>query len=244
MRSWLLYLALFLIVVAACIFAMPWWVPHLLAWSRPDVIFRGDADRKVLFVTIDDAPSDATPSILAVLKENHVPATFFVIGSRVHNDAQLQMIVDAGFSLGNHLQTTAQCSSLSLAKFRADFDFTDRLLRRFSAPAFFRPPSDLGTAEQLAYVVSKGNQPVMGTVFPLDHWIQRPSVLAFLVRWLAVPGGIVIMHDGDVRGRTTAKVLADVLPALKRAGYTFESLDHMSPVGGRLGAGGLPPCSH
>jgi len=168
-----------------------------------------------------------------------VPATFFVIGSRVHSDAQLRRIVEAGFSIGNHLRTTVQCSSLSLTEFRADFDFTDRLLRRFSAPAFFRPPSDLGTAEQLAYVASKGNQPVMGTVFPLDHWIQRPSVLAFLVRRLAVPGGIVIMHDGDVRGRTTAKVLADVLPALKRAGYTFESLDLLSPVGGRLGAGGL-----
>jgi hypothetical protein len=47
-----------------------------------------------------------------------------------------------------------------------------------------------------------------------------------------VPGGIVIMHDGDVRGRTTAKVLADVLPALKRAGYTFESLDRMTPAKG------------
>jgi peptidoglycan/xylan/chitin deacetylase (PgdA/CDA1 family) len=205
----------------------------MLAWSRPDVFFRGDADRKVLYVTIDDAPSDATPSILSVLKENHVPATFFIVGSRVHSDAQLQRIVDARFSLGNHMRTTARCSSLSLPEFRSDFDFTDRLLRRFSAPTYFRPPSDLGTAEQMAYVASKNYQPTMGTVFPLDHWIQRPSVLAFLVRWLAVPGGIVIMHDGDERGRTTAKVLADVLPALKRAGYTFESLDRMTPAKGK-----------
>ena len=175
---------------------------------------------------------DATPSIMAVLKENHVPATFFVIGGRVHSDAQLRRIVEAGISLGNHMRTTARCSSLSLPEFRSDFDLTDRLLRRFSAPVYFRPPSDLGTPEQMAYVASKGYQPIMGTVFPLDHWIQKPSLLAPLTRWLAVPGGIVIMHDGDVRGRTTAKVLADVLPALKRAGYTFESLDRMTPAKG------------
>ena len=81
----------------------------------------------------------------------------------------------------------------------------------------------------MAYVRSKGYQPVLGTVFPLDHWINRPSILALLVRWLAVPGGIIIMHDGNSRGHTTAQVLDRVLPLLIKAGYKFEALATGTP---------------
>lgn len=155
----------------------PRMLPMVLAWWRPDIVFRWRTDRPRLFVTIDDAPSASTPAILAVLKKHRVPATFFVIGNRVRSDEQLSRIVEAGYSLGNHLRTTEHCSRLSLERFRDDFDFTDRLLRKFSTPMYFRPPSDLGTTEQMAYAQSKGVQPVLGTVFPLDHWIQRPKLL-------------------------------------------------------------------
>jgi peptidoglycan/xylan/chitin deacetylase (PgdA/CDA1 family) len=40
-----------------------------------------------------------------------------------------------------------------------------------------------------------------------------------------VPGGILIMHDGDVRGRTTATVLDELIPQLKAAGYSFGRLE-------------------
>jgi peptidoglycan/xylan/chitin deacetylase (PgdA/CDA1 family) len=200
-------------------------LPHLLSWSRPDICFRGNAEHKTLFLTIDDSPSESTPEILAVLKKHNVPATFFIIGSRVHSDAQLKSLVDAGHQLGHHTHTHEQCSTMPIERFSADFDLTDQLLRRFSTPRYFRPPYAASTTEQTAYVRSKGYRPVLGTVFPLDDRIHRSSTLALLVRWLAVPGGIVILHDGDVWGRTTAQVLDDVLPALKRAGYTFDSLD-------------------
>jgi peptidoglycan-N-acetylglucosamine deacetylase len=204
---------------------LPLLLPHQLSWWRPDICFRGDADRKRLYLTIDDGPSDSTPAILAVLKKHNVPATFFIIGDRVHSDAQLRSIVEAGHSLGHHMRTWEPCTGMSSDRFSADFDYTDRLLRRFSTPLYFRPPSASCTTQQIAYGRSKGYRPILGTVFPFDHSIQRPSILRLLIRWLATPGGIVIIHDGDVRGRTTAQVLDEVLPALKRAGYEFDTLD-------------------
>lgn len=212
------------VVVAIGLSLLPRALPSFLAWGRPDILFRGGTDKPRLFVTIDDAPSESTAAILAVLKKHRVPATLFVIGNRVRSDLQLSRIVDSGYTLGNHLRTTERCSRLSIERFKEDFDFTDHLLRRYSPSEYFRPPSDLGTREQMVYARSRNVQPVLGTVFPLDHWIQRPALLGWLVRWLAVPGGIIIMHDGDSRGRTTAQVLDDVLPRLKRAGYQFEAL--------------------
>jgi peptidoglycan/xylan/chitin deacetylase (PgdA/CDA1 family) len=227
-KRWLVRSAFFCIASGVvCLCCLPRFLPHLLSWSHPDICFRGNADRKRLFLTIDDSPSASTPEILAVLKKHNVPATFFIIGSHVHSDAQLKSVVDAGHQLGNHTYTHERFSSLE--RFSADFDRTDQLLRRFSTPMYFRPPYGASTTEQTAYVSSKGYRPVLGTVFPLDYIIQRPSISALLIRWLAVPGGIVIMHDGDVSGHTTAQVLDDVLPSLKRAGYTFDALEPRTP---------------
>jgi peptidoglycan/xylan/chitin deacetylase (PgdA/CDA1 family) len=208
---------------------LPRLLPHQLSWWRPDICFRGNADRKRLYLTIDDGPSDETPAILAVLKKHNVPATFFVIGSFVQSDAQLRSIVEAGHSLGHHMRTWEPCASMSFDRFCTDFEAADQLLRRYSTPQYFRPPSASSTTRQIAYVRSKGYRPVLGTVFPFDHSIHRPWILRLLIRWLATPGGIIIMHDSDGRGRTTAQVLDAVLPALQRAGYEFDALASMMP---------------
>ncbi|MBK9992388.1 MAG: hypothetical protein IPP19_17120 [Verrucomicrobia bacterium] len=89
----------------------------------------------------------------------------------------------------------------------------------------FRPASGFGAQEQVAYTESKGYRAVVGTVFPLDHWISNSPTLEYLARWLCVSGGIVILHDGEIRGRTTAEVLDRLIPKLKAAGYEFGRLE-------------------
>ena len=229
-KQWLTRFALLgIALVIVNFFCLPRLLPHVLSWWQPDICFRGDVEGRRLYLTIDDGPSDSTPAILAVLKKHDVPAVFFITSCQVHSDGQLQSIVDAGHALGHHMCTFERGDALSLDQFSADFDFTDRQLRHFSTPIHFRPPSAAATPEQLVYVRSKGYQPILGTVYPFDHAIENSQLLKFLVRWLAIPGGIVIMHDGDERGRTTAHVLDAVLPALKRAGYEFEALESVAP---------------
>ena len=204
---------------------LPRVLPWALAKHRPDIRFAVAMHEKKRFLTIDDAPSEHTAEILRVLEKHQVPATFFVIANRVTAPAQLEAIVTAKHALGNHLRTTKACSTLSPAEFRADFDACAALLEPFKQPKLFRPASDFGTQDQIAYPRTKGHQTIMGTVFPLDHWISDPVWLARLTRWLAVPGGIIILHDGDTRGATTASLLDRVIPQLKAAGYTFGHLE-------------------
>lgn len=204
-----------------------WVLPHLaptiLGWMFPAVVFRVPASERVVYLTIDDAPSGATPAILAVLSKHHVPATFFVIGSWVGNERQLEQIRDAGCLLGHHMWTTKPCTKLTSTEFQRDFDATARRLKPYE-PKYFRPPSGFGTDEQLAYVRANGLVPILGTAFPLDSSIQKPALLRLLVQWLVVPGAIVIMHDGNKRGWTTADVLDQVIPDLKSRGYQFRAL--------------------
>lgn len=210
--------------------AIPHLLPRLGAWLQPQLVWRGDAGRKIIYLSIDDAPTKGTKDVLAVLAKHRVHATFFIIAGRVKSDADLQAILDAGHSLGNHMRTTRACSKLSLEQFKADFDSTDALLSRFTKPSLFRPPSDLGTSAQLTYVREKGYLPVSATIFPLDPWFENVGVLSFLDRWLAIPGGIFLMHDGDTRGARTAATLDIVIPKLRAAGYEFADLTALPPT--------------
>ena len=42
-----------------------------------------DINKKVIYLTFDDGPSNITNNILDTLKENNVKATFFIIGNQI-----------------------------------------------------------------------------------------------------------------------------------------------------------------
>jgi peptidoglycan/xylan/chitin deacetylase (PgdA/CDA1 family) len=201
-------------------------LPVLLAKLRPDITFAiPPSTGKILYLTIDDAPSSQTAAILAVLKKHDVPSTFFVMANRVTSNDQLQAITSSGHLLGNHLRTSQACSKLSLDQCQSDFDFCANLVEPATSARLFRPSSDFGTVDQIAYARTRGYTAMMGTVFPLDHWITSPRILTLLSEALATNGGILIMHDGAIRGATTAQVLDTLIPKLKASGYTFERID-------------------
>ena len=216
-----------LALAVACYAALPEMLPWMLERIRPDIMFRGDSRKKVIYLTIDDVPTAATGEILRVLAKHQVPATFFVISGRIRSDTDLRAIVQAGHLLGNHLRTTRACTKLSWEEFRADFDDTDRAIGKFRGTRFFRPPSGFCTEQQSAYARSRGYVTVLGTMFAFDTRVQNQAMLKFLLKWLAVPGGILVMHDGDLRAATTATVLDQIIPDLRRLGFEFRSLDEL-----------------
>lgn len=224
MRKLLFRSALAVTLAGIVYFGFPYLLPRLLSWWQPAIVSLGDTSKKVIYLTIDDAPTDSTCAILTVLAKYRVPATFFIISGRVHSDSDLQAIVKAGHSLGHHMKSTKRCSQLEWGDFKSDFNETDILLKRFFPATYFRPPSDFGTQQQLNYAKAKGFTPILGTIFPLDHWFEQPSLLSWLCRWLVTPGGIIIMHDGNNRAPRTAEVLDDIIPRLQRAGYQFVPL--------------------
>ena len=81
--------------------------------------------------------------------------------------------------------------------------------------------------QEAAYARSRGYVTVLGTMFAFDTRVQNQAMLKFLLKWLAVPGGILVMHDGDLRAATTATVLDQIIPDLRRLGFEFRSLDEL-----------------
>lgn len=79
-------------------------------------------NKKVIYLTFDDGPSGKiTADVLDILKEENVPATFFLIGNQIKGQEKLiQRMYDEGHSLGLHSMTHEKgclyCSNDSFLK--------------------------------------------------------------------------------------------------------------------------------
>ena len=98
-----LLVALLLFVVYSAYFQLRW-VVVLVAKAIPSTrFFFSTAPTNVVALTIDDAPTQATDSILDILCEFNAHATFFVIGHDAEGrQATLQRMVREGHEVGNH----------------------------------------------------------------------------------------------------------------------------------------------
>ncbi len=73
----------------------------------PDTPFHHDPNKKVIYLTFDDGPNEGTSFVYKAVKEEKVPATFFIVGSMVLStprppDIWNQMMADHTIALCNH----------------------------------------------------------------------------------------------------------------------------------------------
>jgi peptidoglycan/xylan/chitin deacetylase (PgdA/CDA1 family) len=97
-------------------------------------------------LTFDDGPDRrVTPLILDTLREHHVKATFFVVGSQVESHpGLLRRIVDEGHTIGNHTYDHSDMSYLSPEQMRLELQSTqkavDKALGYHHQMKIMRPP--------------------------------------------------------------------------------------------------------
>lgn len=64
-------------------------------------VINGETDIKIAYLTFDDGPYNLTQTVLDILKDNDIRATFFVLGKSGYEDTY-KRIVNEGHTLGNH----------------------------------------------------------------------------------------------------------------------------------------------
>ena len=81
-------------------------VPVILAWLQSGRIQRICRQQKMIALTFDDGPDpDLTETVLEMLDELGVKATFFMIGSLVEEHEELaQRVMNEGHQIGGHTQ--------------------------------------------------------------------------------------------------------------------------------------------
>ncbi|PPJ61214.1 hypothetical protein CBER1_06727 [Cercospora berteroae] len=196
----------------------------------PEVLFQVQTDKKIIALTIDDAPSPYTSEILDILRTNDASATFFVIGGQVPgNEHLLAEVVAAGNELGNHAMHDEPSVQLPSHVLEDEIHQVDGYINAAYQTAgkdrpelqLFRPGSGFFSRRILDVATMAGHKTILGSIYPHDPFISFWRLNAWHILSMMRPGAVIICHD---RRSWTVPMLRKVLPAMKRKGYQIVSV--------------------
>jgi len=233
------FVALGLGFAGSALLSLPAILVDRVSRGTPDVIFSVETGERVLALSIDDGPSEATAEILAVLREHGAAATFFVIGEHLEAGADIlpELLAD-GHELGHHMMTDTPSRSLEPEVFDERFDRMNDLLEAWQPTRLFRPGSGWYDDRMVEAVESRGYRTVLGSVYPFDAHVPWTGFLSWFVLQNVHPGAIVVLHDGAERGPRTAEVLRATLPELTRQGFRVVTVSTLLELEGSDQASG------
>jgi cellulose synthase/poly-beta-1,6-N-acetylglucosamine synthase-like glycosyltransferase/peptidoglycan/xylan/chitin deacetylase (PgdA/CDA1 family) len=202
------------------------------------VIRQFGAAKKTVALTFDDGPDpEWTPQILDVLRAEHVPATFFVIGSNAEAYPELvQQMVDEGHEVGNHTFTHPNLSETPDRVVELELNATQRLFQALTGRSMrlFRPPylgdaeptdedqiAPVQVAQDLGYItVGEHVDPVDWELPGVDKIVERAVKLVHEAKPNS-PRNIILFHDAGGDRSQTVAALPILIEKLKAQGYRF-----------------------
>jgi peptidoglycan/xylan/chitin deacetylase (PgdA/CDA1 family) len=186
---------------------------------------------KVIALTIDDGPwPKTTAEMLDILKQNHVKATFFWVGSALQENPEIaKRVVAEGHAIGNHTWHHWY-RKMDEATAKSEIEKTNELIYKTTGvkTSFFRPPGGYLNNGLAAYAKSQKNSVVMWSVTSADT-DPRAKYQVFVKNVIrdAKPGAIVLMHDGGGNRYRTVKALPEIISGLKQQGYRFVTVPEL-----------------
>ena len=206
--------------------------------ALPPAVVAGELVRlktrqKVVALTFDGGGNaDAAKSVLATLKHDDVPATFFLTGHFVRSFPLLARAIGRRYPLANHTVDHLDLRRLSTAAATREVTQADAIIRRttgretrplFRFPYGARDARTLGIVHRLGYVSVRWTVDTWGWMGFAGQTVAgaRRRVLDNLV-----PGEIVLMHLGSARDHSTidSRALPGVIRAVRARGYRFVTL--------------------
>ena len=153
-----------------------------------------------------------------ILKENEIPATFFLQGQCLAGNEEIVRRMHAeGHLIGNHTFHHVQLTKVSEEEAREEVVKTSNAIYEITGeyPVYIRPPfGEWREGLDLAVTMI----PVLWDVDSRDWESQNTASICSEVLPNVKDGSIILMHDGY---RATVEALRRIVKELKEEGYTF-----------------------
>jgi peptidoglycan/xylan/chitin deacetylase (PgdA/CDA1 family) len=187
----------------------------------------------VVALTFDGGGNaDAAKRVLAVLKRERVPGTFFLTGHFVQTYPLLARAIGRRYPVANHTVDHPDLRRLSTPAATREVTQAETMIRRATGRdprPLFRFPYGARDARTLGIVHRLGYASVRWTV---DTWgwmgltLQTVAGAERRVLDHLVPGEIVLMHLGAAHDRSTidSRALPAVIRRVRARGYRFVTL--------------------
>ncbi len=190
------------------------------------------AHKKLVALTFDDGPDpQTTPRLLSILKKEHVPATFFVLGNRLELYPELVKKEYAlGNQVGSHTYNHENLPQLSAKQAQSEIKKTSDLMQETVGirPQGLRPPYGATTPQ----INKMAQMPIIQwSVDSLDWESKNVEQIEQVVMEEVYDGSIILMHDIY---DTSVDGAARVIQKLKSQGYTFVTVNQLVQARGNL----------
>ena len=198
-----------------------------------DAAYLGDPSKKVLYLTFDAGyENGSTEKILDTLKEQQVPAAFFLVGNYIEKNADLVRRMEAeGHIVGNHTMHHKDMSKITdEAAFTKELQDLEKLYEDTVGkpmPKYYRPPQGIYSEENLRLAQKLGYKTVFWSLAYVD-WnndsqpTREQAFKKLLPR--THPGAVILLHSTS---KTNAEILGELIEKWKAEGYRFGTLEEL-----------------
>ncbi len=215
-------------------------IPQLTQEGRNNIEHIYHSETKRAFLTFDDGPSTVTPTILDILKQENIKASFFVLGTRVNAMPEIiKRIYEEGHYLANHGNTHLYSSIYASPQAVLDeFNQCNEALKNaIGVPEYhshlFRFPGGLPGGKYAQIKLEAKELLSQNNIVNID-WnalngdaeTANPTAefeMQRIQETVANKNSVVIlMHDTQAKA-VTAETLPQVISWLRENGYEFKN---------------------
>lgn len=191
---------------------------------------------KVIYLTFDAGYENGNVAkTLDILRDEGVPAAFFVLGHLIKNDTELvKRMADEGHLVCNH---TAKHKDMSKFDNQAFLDELVALERIYADMVggemahYYRPPEGKFSRQNLVCASENGYKTIFWS-FAYPDWDNNrqmsPDKALRIILDNAHNGEVMLLHPTSA---TNAAVLPEVIRTLKSQGFRFGTLDELTGKG-------------
>jgi peptidoglycan-N-acetylglucosamine deacetylase len=184
-------------------------------------------------LSFDDGPNtQTTPRVLDILEQEHVPASFFLIGQNITEESVpvVKREVSLGCDIECHSWTHSDMTKMTKKAIQDEIVCTCSLIEKITStsPSFFRPPyisvnDALYDAVHLPFICGMG----------VEDWVPEVPAEDRAARVISgvKDGTIVLLHD-FTGNDNTVQALKIIIPSLKEKGYTFVTVPQLFALSG------------
>ncbi len=223
------HIMLALCVIVATVLLVTGSVSIFATANRKLPIYCVQTDKKQVAISFDAAwGNDDTQTLINILKEYNVPATFFVVGAWVDKYPEsVKALSDAGHRIENHSNTHPHMPQLSTEQIKNELESCNNKIKAVTGrcPTLLRVPYGDYDNAVLETTESIGMFTIQWDVDSLD-WKDHATADSICKRVTSkVKNGSIVLFHNDADH--TPEALPTILKCLKDDGYEFVFIEDL-----------------
>lgn len=171
--------------------------------------------------------NEQTETLLQILKEKNVTATFFLVGDWVSKyPDSVKAIAEAGHDVENHSNTHSYMTKLSKEEQLSEIKNCNDKIKELTgtSPTLFRPPYGDYDNSVVKSVKESNMYCIQWDIDSLDWKDPTPQQMVERITSKLTSGSIILMHNGATN---TPEALPQIIDAVRAAGYEFVPISEL-----------------